>query len=149
MIRLVRDAIDVEGLRDALARESDGAVVIFQGTVRNLSRNRRVRYLEYSAYEPMALSLLEEIVSRARTEFAVRDAGIIHRLGRLRPGECSVVIVVAGAHRAPAFDACRFAIDTIKKIVPIWKKEIYEDGEAWIEGDQESGAKSPAEPTVD
>ena len=144
LIRLVRDAIDVTGLRDAIARESDGAVVIFQGTVRNWSRNRRVRFLEYHAYESMALLRLEEIVSRVCREYAVRDAGILHRLGRLLPGECSVAIVVVGAHRAPAFDACRSIIDTLKKTVPIWKKEIYEDGENWVEGDSEDGDKASA-----
>ena len=142
MIRLVRDPIDVAGLRDALACVSDGAVVIFEGTVRDLSRNRRVRCLEYHAYEPMAILRLQEIVRRACRDFAVRDAGLLHRLGRLQPGECSVAIVVVGAHRAPAFDACRFIIDTLKKTVPIWKKEIYEDGEEWIEGDSEGGVHS-------
>jgi molybdopterin synthase catalytic subunit len=82
----------------------------------------------------MALKKLEEVGALARTQFAIREIGIIHRLGRLEHGDCSVAIVVAAAHRGPAFDACRFAIDTLKKIVPIWKKEFYEDGEVWIEG---------------
>jgi molybdopterin synthase catalytic subunit len=82
----------------------------------------------------MALKKLEEICSRAKTEFAIRDIAIVHRLGHLDIGECSAVIIVASAHRGPAFDACRFAIDTIKKIVPIWKKEVFEDGEIWVEG---------------
>ena len=134
MVRLVREPIDVQALRASLLRPEDGAVVTFEGTVRDHARGRRVRYLEYHAYESMALRKLEEIGERAKHEYAIRDIAICHRLGHLEHGECSVVIVVASEHRAPAFDACRFAIDTLKKIVPIWKKEFYEDGEVWIEG---------------
>jgi molybdopterin synthase catalytic subunit len=134
MFRLVREPIDVKSLRDSLLQPEDGAVTIFEGVVRNNSRGKRVRCLEYHAYEPMALKKLEEVGGRAKKEFAIRDIGIIHRLGRLEHGECSVAIVVTSAHRGPAFDACRFAIDTLKKTVPIWKKEFYEDGEVWIEG---------------
>jgi molybdopterin synthase catalytic subunit len=82
----------------------------------------------------MALKKLEEIGLRAKSEFEIRDIAIVHRLGHMEVGECSVVIAVASAHRGPAFEACRFAIDTIKKIVPIWKKEFYEDGEVWVDG---------------
>jgi len=134
MFRLVREPIDVERMRDALVRPEDGAVAVFQGVVRNHARGRRVTAIEYHAYESMALRKLEEIGARARTEFAIREIAIVHRLGRLEPTESSVAIVVVSAHRAAAFDACRFAIDTLKKIVPIWKKEIYEGGEVWIEG---------------
>jgi molybdopterin synthase catalytic subunit len=134
MFRLLREPIDVERMRDALVRPEDGAVAVFQGVVRNHARGRRVTAIEYHAYESMALRKLEEIGARARTEFAIREIAIVHRLGRLEPTESSVAIVVVSAHRAAAFDACRFAIDTLKKIVPIWKKEIYEGGEVWIEG---------------
>jgi molybdopterin synthase catalytic subunit len=131
---LVRNPIDVQSVANSLQRPEDGAVVVFEGIVRNHSDEKGVRFLEYDAYEPMALKKLEEICSRAKAEFAIRDIAIVHRLGHLDIGECSTVIVVASAHRGPAFDACRFAIDTIKEIVPIWKKEFYEDGEVWIEG---------------
>jgi len=134
MIRLVREPIDVAGLRNNLAREEDGAVVIFEGIVRNHSHNRRVRSLEYHAYEAMALRELEKLGTSAKRQFAIRDISIVHRLGRLTPGECSVVIVVVSAHRAAGFDACRFVIEAIKQKVPIWKKESYKDGEAWVEG---------------
>ncbi len=134
MIRLVRESIDVRALRDSLLRPEDGAVAVFEGVVRDRARGKKVRHLEYHAYESMALKKLEEIREQALKEYAIRDIGIVHRLGRLEHGECSVAIVVTSAHRAPAFDACRFAIDTLKKIVPIWKKEFYEDGEVWIEG---------------
>ena len=134
MFSLVRQPVDVSGLSDSLVREEDGAVVVFEGIVRNHSRSRKVRFLEYRAYEAMALKELEKVGASARQQFAIRDISIVHRLGRLLPGECSVAIVVVSAHRAAAFDACRFAIDAIKHTVPIWKKEFYEDGEAWVEG---------------
>jgi molybdopterin synthase catalytic subunit len=134
MIRITRDSIDTLSLRSALLQPDDGAVVLFEGVVRNHSRGRTVRRLEYEAYEPMAAAKLEDIERRARQSFAVRDIGIVHRLGSMDPTECSVAIAVTAAHRAEAFHACRFIIDEIKKTVPIWKKEIYEDGEVWIEG---------------
>ena len=134
MFRLVREPIDIRQVRDSIQKPEDGAVVVFEGVVRNNANDKPVRFLEYDAYEPMALSKLEEVGSRAKSEFEIRDIAIVHRLGHLEIGECSTVIVVASAHRGPAFDACRFAIDLIKRIVPIWKKEFYEDGEVWIEG---------------
>jgi MoaE-MoaD fusion protein len=134
MFRLVREPIDVQSMRSSLLQHEDGAVVVFEGVVRNHARGKKVLYLEYHAYETMALKKLEEVGAGAKRQFAIRDIGIIHRLGHLDYGECSVAIVVTSAHRGPAFDACRYAIDTLKKVVPIWKKEFYEDGEIWIEG---------------
>ena len=132
MFRLVHEPIDIQSLTNGLRLPEDGAVVVFQGIVRNHSHGKKVCHLEYHAYESMALKKLEEIGCRTKKEFAIRDIAIVHRLGHLDPGECSVAIVVASAHRGPAFDACRLAIDTIKEIVPIWKKEVWEDGETWI-----------------
>ncbi len=134
MFQLVREPIDVHSLAHSLVRHEDGAVAAFEGIVRNHARGKRVRYLEYHAYETMALKKLGEICDLAKKQFSISDIGIIHRLGHLDHGECSVAIVVTSEHRGPAFDACRYAIDTLKKIVPIWKKEYYEDGEIWIEG---------------
>jgi len=134
MVILLDRPIDVAGLRDSMSRPEDGAVVVFEGVVRDNSRGRRVTALEYRAYEAMALKKLEEVRTLCRNEFPVRDLAIVHRTGRLVPGECSVAVVVCSAHRADAFAACRCAIDTLKKTVPIWKKEFYEDGEVWIEG---------------
>jgi molybdopterin synthase catalytic subunit len=134
MPRLVRDPIDIQALRTGISRPEDGAVITFEGVVRDHARGRKVLYLEYHAYESMALKKLDELESSVRERFAIRDIAVIHRLGRLEHGECSVAIIVAAAHRAPAFEASRFAIDTLKKTVPIWKKEFYEDGEVWIEG---------------
>ena len=134
MFCLVREPIEVQTITDRLKKPEDGAAVVFEGIVRNHSNRKAVRFLEYDAYEPMALKKLEEVGFRAQSQFAIRDIAIVHRLGRMDIGECSVVIAVTSAHRGPAFEACRFAIDTIKEIVPIWKKEFYEDGEVWIEG---------------
>jgi molybdopterin synthase catalytic subunit len=133
VFRLIREPINIQEIAESIRKPEDGAVVVFDGVVRNHAKNKAVRFLEYDAYETMALKKLEEIGLRAKNQFQIRDIAIVHRLGHLEVGECSVVIAVASAHRGPAFDACRFAIDTIKKIVPIWKKEFYEDGEVWIE----------------
>jgi molybdopterin synthase catalytic subunit len=134
MFRLVRESIDIQKVVADIQKPEDGALVVFDGVVRNHSKNKPVRFLEYDAYELMAIKKLEEVGSRAKRQYAIRDIAIVHRLGHMDVGECSVVIAVASAHRGPAFEACRFAIDTIKEIVPIWKKEFYEDGEVWIEG---------------
>ena len=113
----------------------DGACVVFDGVVRNNTRGRRTLYLDYEAYEEMALHQMEGVGGEAIPKFGVRDAAIVHRLGRLEIGETSVLIVVASAHRAAAFDACRWLIDTLKRKVPIWKKEYFEDGAVWADGE--------------
>jgi molybdopterin synthase catalytic subunit len=119
----------------------DGAVVIFEGVVRNNSGGRRTPYLEYEAYEPMAIRKMEEIGGEAKQKFEIDHIGMIHRLGRLEIGETSVAIIVTAAHRRAAFAACQLAIDRLKEIVPIWKKEYFEDGSVWAEGsgDREIG----------
>jgi MoaE-MoaD fusion protein len=132
---ITREKIDGAGALDLVKRPEDGAAVLFEGVVRNHSRGRRTVFLEYEAYEEMALKQLELLIVQARKDFQIRDAIIIHRLGRLEIGETSVLIVVASAHRAPAFDACRWLIDTLKRTVPIWKKEHFEDGAVWSDGE--------------
>jgi len=119
----------------ALRKPEDGAVAIFDGIVRNNSRGRRTLYLDYSAYDRMALNKMEELARQALERFAIRDVRIVHRIGRLQIGETSVYIAVASAHRAAAFDACRWLIDTLKTTVPIWKKEYFEDGATWADGE--------------
>ena len=109
--------------------------MIFEGVVRNQTRGRRTLYLDYEAYEEMALRQMETLAEQALRQFAVRDLALVHRLGRLEIGETSVLIVVASAHRAAAFDACRWLIDTLKRTVPIWKKEYFEDGAVWADGE--------------
>jgi len=132
---LVRDPIDTERLRLELARPDCGALVLFHGATRDHHQGRRVLRLTYQAYEAMALARLEVIEREAVGRFAIAACRIVHRLGEVPLTESSVVVAVAAAHRAPAFDACRWAIDELKRTAPIWKKESFaEGGEAWVEG---------------
>jgi MoaE-MoaD fusion protein len=132
---LTREPIDADKLVSEAKQGADGAVVVFDGIVRNNSRGRRTLHLDYEAYEEMALSQMRDLAQKARTNFAVRHVTIVHRLGRLEVGETSVLIVVASAHRAQAFDASRWLIDTLKTTVPIWKKETFVDGAVWAPGE--------------
>jgi molybdopterin synthase catalytic subunit len=114
---------------------SDGAVCVFDGIVRDNTRGRRTLFLDYEAYREMALGKMSGLAREAVTKCGVRDVAVVHRLGRLQVGETSVLIVVASAHRGAAFDACRWLIDTLKKTVPIWKKEHFVDGAVWADGE--------------
>jgi molybdopterin synthase catalytic subunit/molybdopterin converting factor small subunit len=134
-IALVREPIDASAIERAIKSGADGAVCVFDGIVRDNTRGRRTLHLDYEAYEEMALQQMHLIRSEAIEHFGVRDVAIIHRLGRLSVGETSVFIAVASAHRGAAFDACRWVIDTLKKTVPIWKKEQFTDGAAWADGE--------------
>jgi molybdopterin synthase catalytic subunit/molybdopterin converting factor small subunit len=132
---LTTEPIDAEKLISAAKRGDDGAVVVFDGIVRNNTRGRRTLHLDYEAYEEMAAKQLDELAQQARSRFGVHHVAIVHRLGRLQIGETSVLIVVASAHRAQAFEACRWLIDTLKKTVPIWKRETFVDGVVWAPGE--------------
>ena len=132
---IVREVIDTQRVVDALKCGEVGAALVFEGVVRNQTRGRRTLYLDYEAYEEMALQQMESLVGQALQQFQIRDVAIVHRLGRLEIGETSVLIAVASAHRAAAFDACRWVIDTLKRTVPIWKKEHFEDGAVWADGE--------------
>jgi molybdopterin converting factor subunit 1 len=132
---ITRDTIDAKQVVDGLKSGEDGASLVFEGVVRNQTRGRKTLYLDYEAYEQMALQELESLASEAIKKFQIRDVAIVHRLGRLEIGETSVLIAVASAHRGPAFDACRWIIDTLKKTVPIWKKEYFGDGAVWADGE--------------
>jgi len=132
---LVREVIDAQELIAAAKQGEDGAVVVFDGIVRNNSRGRQTLYLDYEAYEGMAAKQMDELAREARSRFNVRQVTIVHRLGRLHVGETSVLIVVASAHRAEAYEASRWLIDTLKKTVPIWKKETFADGAVWADGE--------------
>ncbi|MGC1871672.1 MAG: molybdenum cofactor biosynthesis protein MoaE [Acidobacteriaceae bacterium] len=134
-IRLQREPIDAGALVAAVKEGDAGAVVMFDGIVRDNTRGRRTLYLDYEAYEAMALGQMQGLAREAQQRFGVRRVALVHRLGRLQVGETSVLIVVASAHRAPAFEACRWIIDTLKKTVPIWKKEWFEDGAVWADGE--------------
>ncbi len=133
--RIVREVIDTSRILADLKHRDDGAALVFEGVVRNQTRGRKTVYLDYEAYEAMALERMEELSLQAVQRFQVRDVAIVHRLGRLEIGETSVLIAVASAHRAAAFDACRWLIDTLKRTVPIWKKEHFEDGAVWADGE--------------
>jgi molybdopterin synthase catalytic subunit/molybdopterin converting factor small subunit len=135
---LTREPIDARELTARLQRGRDGAVVTFEGVARDNTGGRATLFLEYEAYEPMALETMVEIGDSIVTLFAIDRIAMVHRLGRLDIGEASVVIVVTSAHRKPAFDASLEAINRLKKRVPIWKKEHFADGEVWVEGDWDS-----------
>lgn len=132
---IVRETIDSQKVIAGIKAASDGAVVVFDGIVRDNSRGRRTTHLEYEAYEEMAVKQLDAVAETALKTFPIRDAIVFHRLGRLNVGETSVLIVVAAAHRAAAFEACRWIIDELKRRVPIWKKEFFEDGAVWADGE--------------
>jgi molybdopterin converting factor subunit 1 len=134
-VALVHDPIHADALMNKLKQGEDGAVVIFDGIVRNHTRGRRTLYLVYEAYEEMALKQMQSLAQETLKRFPVRDVLLVHRLGKLHIGETSVLIAVASAHRSAAFDACRWLIDTLKKTVPIWKKEYFEDGAVWADGE--------------
>lgn len=134
-VELTRDAIDAKVITDVLKAGEDGAVTVFDGIVRNNTRGRKTLYLEYSAYEEMALAQMRSLAAEAKQRFAVREVAMVHRLGRLEVGETSILIAVAAAHRGPTFEACRWLIDTLKKQVPVWKKEHFVDGSVWVDGE--------------
>jgi len=135
IVALTREAIDADRIVAAAKSGEDGAVVVFDGIVRNHSRGRRTLHLDYEAYEEMAVGQMRELGQKARERFGVRQVTMVHRLGRLEIGETSVLIVVASAHRSAAFEACRWLIDTVKQTVPIWKKETFADGAVWAPGE--------------
>lgn len=132
---ITHERIRTQQIVDSLKQGEDGAALAFEGIVRNQTRGRKTLYLDYEAYESMALQEMKTLASAALEKFQIRDVAIVHRLGRLQIGETSVLIAVASAHRAAAFEACRWLIDTLKKKVPIWKKEYFEDGAVWADGD--------------
>jgi molybdopterin synthase catalytic subunit len=136
IFEITREPIDIAGLRARLLAGESGAVVIFDGVTRNNTKGRRTLYLEYEGYTEMALKTMAQISSEIHEKWPINRVGIIHRLGRIEISESSVVIVVTSAHRRPAFEACHYAIDRLKKIVPIWKKEYFVDGEVWVENEE-------------
>lgn len=132
---IVYEPIDTRRVLESIKQPEDGAAAVFEGIVRDNTKGRRTLYLDYEAYEEMALKQLEELAQQAISKFEIRDAILVHRLGRLEIGETSVLITVASAHRGAAFEACRWLIDTLKRTVPIWKKEHFEDGAVWADGE--------------
>jgi MoaE-MoaD fusion protein len=145
-IALLHEPIDIPALVREVRSDQDGAIVTFDGFVRNESHGRLTLYLDYEAYEPMALAKMKEIAQLIHEKFAIHRVAIVHRLGRLQIGETSVFIAISAPHRAAAFDACRLAIDTLKRTVPIWKKEYFQDGAVWADGEQLPAPPSAREP---
>ncbi len=135
VIEIVDAPIQKEAIVAGMKAGSDGAVCVFDGIVRDNTRGRKTLYLDYEAYREMALEQMRGLAVEAVARFGVRDVALVHRLGRLLVSETSVLIVVASAHRGAAFDACRWLIDTLKKQVPIWKKETFADGAVWSDGE--------------
>ncbi len=138
MFQIVHDILDVRTLARELASQADGAIVTFSGIVRGTNQGKKVLFLEYEAYPEMAAKMMERIGKEIQDTWGLSSVRMQHRVGRLNVGETSVVIVVAAPHRDDAFAACQYAINRLKRIVPIWKKEVFEDGEVWVEGPVET-----------
>jgi molybdopterin synthase catalytic subunit len=132
MIFVTPDPIDIPSVLRAVADPRAGGIDVFIGTTRNHANGKEVIALEYEAYEPMALKELQRVVDETRSKWDVVAISVVHRVGRVPVGEASIVIAVSAAHRDDAFSACRHIIDTLKRTVPIWKKEFYRDGEVWV-----------------
>ena len=135
---LTTEPLDVGGIARRVVLPECGATVTLDGYVRKFTKGRETEHLVYEAYEPMALKEMEKLVTRVFEEFEIANVGIVHRLGKLDIGETSVVIAVSSPHRRAAFAACEWLIKELKRTVPIWKKEVYADGEVWIEGDSQA-----------
>ena len=134
MFEITSDPLDPAPLVAAVRRDESGAVTLFYGVVRNENVGRNVRYLEYDVYPEMAIKKMREVAEEVRAKYPITGIGVLHRVGRLEIGETSLLVAVSSAHRAAAFEACHFAVDRIKQVVPIWKKEVWDDGEEWIAG---------------
>ena len=132
MIEIIKTPIDIPSVLESVRDTSAGAIDIFIGTTRDHAEGKKVLTLEYEAYEPMAIRLMQDIAREAQSRWHVKKISIIHRVGTVDVGEASIVIAVSAEHRSESFDACRFIIDTVKKTVPIWKKEYFVGGELWV-----------------
>jgi molybdopterin synthase catalytic subunit len=134
---ITTEPLDVGAIARRVVPSECGATITLDGYVRQFTKGRETLYLEYEGYEPMALKEMEKLIGQAHEQFEISNVGIVHRLGKMEIGETSVVISVAAPHRRAAFEACEWLIKELKHTVPIWKKEVYADGETWIEGDSQ------------
>lgn len=141
MIKITEKPIDVQKVIDTASSLGAGAVNVFIGTVRNNAHNKNVLWLEYEAYETMAIAEIKKIIDDASHRWPLLGWAVSHRIGTLRPGEVAVVVAVSTPHRKDSFDACQYIMDTIKEKAPIWKKEVFEDGEEWVSARPEMTAK--------
>lgn len=146
LFRVVEGALDSQALEDLVRTDADGAVIVFRGVARRYSRGREVVHLEYEAYPEMAEKVMAQIGQEMKERWPITSVAMVHRTGVLAIGEASVAIAVASPHRAEAFHACQYAIDRLKEIVPVWKKEIWDDGSQWIGWENE--AHSHASPVA-
>jgi molybdopterin converting factor subunit 1 len=142
--RVTQEPLDPQRLANLVRRDESGALALFCGVVRNHSQGRRVLYLEYDAYPSMAVKKMRQVAEDVRARWDITDMAINHRIGRLEVGETSLLVAVSAPHRREAFEACHYAVDRIKEIVPVWKKEVWEGGESWVEG--HPVAAEPGEP---
>lgn len=133
MIKITEKAIDVQKVIETASSLSAGAVNVFIGTVRNTSHNKNVVWLEYEAYEAMAVAEIRKIIDEAAHQWNLQGWAVSHRIGTLKPGEVAVVVAVSAPHRKASFEACQYIIDNVKAKTPIWKKEVFEDGEEWVD----------------
>jgi len=147
MFEVSREPPDLQRLMNFVRKDESGAVALFYGVVRNHNQGRRVQYLEYDAYPGMAVKKMREVAEEVRARWPITEMGMIHRMGRVEVGEAALVVAVSSPHRREAFEACQYAVDRVKEIVPIWKKEVGEGGEVWLEGHHvsppETAAPSP------
>jgi len=151
--QVTREPLDPQRLASLVRRDESGALALFYGVVRNHSHGRRVLYLEYDAYASMAVKKMQQVAEEVRSRWDITDIAINHRTGRLEVGETSLLVAVSAPHRREAFEACHYAVDRIKEIVPVWKKEVWEGGESWVEGHPvaaaeagDPGSSGPARP---
>lgn len=134
MFVVTEDPLDPKALVEFVRRDESGAVALFYGVVRNNSEGRKVLHLEYDAHPSMAVKKMREVAQEVRARWPITEIAVAHRIGRLEIGESSLLVAVSSPHRQEAFEACHYAVDRIKQIVPVWKKEVWEGGQAWVEG---------------
>ena len=145
MVEIVEASIDFEAVADRVRSDLAGAVCLFLGTVREMTGDRRTSSLDYEAYPEMAIKKMEELEAECRSRWPVIEAAIVHRVGHLELGEVSVAVAVSTPHRGDSFDASRWLIDTLKEVVPIWKKETWADGtEEWVHPGTDAGRPQPS-----
>ena len=132
MINITSDPLDPDSITKLVRKNSNGAIITFLGTTRDSTDGKRVNYLEYEAYQPMAQDMIRQIFDEVKERWEIEDLAMSHRLGKVDIGEISMVVAIASPHRKQAFEAGQYSIDRIKEIVPIWKKEFFDDGEEWV-----------------
>ena len=140
MIHITSDPLEPNSVTEIVRNNSNGAVITFLGTTRDSTDGKNVNYLEYEAYQPMAQNMIQQIFDEVKERWEIEDLAISHRLGKVEIGEISMVVAISSPHRKQAFEAGQYSIDRIKEIVPIWKKEFFDNGEVWV------GSETQAKP---